>query len=95
MGNSGNKWSLNGRKLIGSLPKPIDTSQKEGIVVVEIKVDKTGKVISANAGVKGSTTLDKHLCRVAKEAALKAKFNKNSNANYVQTGTITYHFVLE
>ena len=94
-GDSGNKWSLNGRTLIGSLPKPIDTSQKEGIVVVEIKVDKAGNVTSANAGVKGSTTLDKHLCKVAKEAALKAKFNKNSNASYVQSGTITYHFVLE
>lgn len=92
-GSEGISYSLKGRtsKL---LPKPIDTSQKEGIVVVDIKVNSNGDVISATPGVKGSNTLDDYLLLVAKEAAMKAKFDKKPNSPD-QIGTITYHFVLE
>ena len=93
LGNKGISYSLEGRthKL---LPKPKDTSQKEGIVVVEIRVNSNGDVVSATPGVKGSTTLDDHLCNMAKQAALKAKFNQKPDSPD-QIGSITYHFVLE
>ena len=45
--------------------------QEEGKVVVEVSVDRSGKVIQARPGIKGSTTLDDYLLNVAKEAALK------------------------
>ena len=93
LGTNGN-WSLAGRNLIGSLPKPTYNVQKEGVVVIEIAVDKLGNVISAQAILKGSTTQDAQLWKLAKEAALKAHFNANPAAASKQIGTITYHFEL-
>ena len=93
-GNSGVSYSLAGRKP-QSLPKPEYTHQEEGKVVVEVKVDQDGKVVYANPGVKGSTTLNQYLLKVAKEAALNARFDKKPDAPAYQKGTITYHFILQ
>lgn len=91
---NGLKWSLKGRNA-KSLPLPEDDFNEEGIVVVEVKVDQYGKVVAATPGVKGSNTLNSKLLKLAKEAALKARFNSDSNAMSFQRGTITYHFVLQ
>lgn len=91
-GDGSISFSLGGRTS-KMLPRSNDTGQKEGIIVVEIRVNSNGDVISANPGVKGSTTLDEYLCDVAKQAALKAKFSAKPDAPD-QIGTITYHFEL-
>lgn len=91
---SGGNWSLAGRSLVGTLPKPNFKLQKEGVVVVEISVDRTGRVTNASPILRGSTTQDTQLWKLAKEAALKAQFNANPGAQAKQVGTITYHFVL-
>jgi outer membrane biosynthesis protein TonB len=62
--------------------------------VVDVSVDRSGKVTQAIPGTKGSTTLDEYLLRVAKEAALKARFDSKANAPVIQKGTITYNFIL-
>ncbi|MBN1181475.1 MAG: cell envelope integrity protein TolA [Bacteroidales bacterium] len=93
-GNSGISYNLDGRSP-QSLPKPEYNHQEEGKVVVEVKVDQDGKVVYANPGVKGSTTLNQYLLRVAKEAALNARFDKKPEAPAFQKGTITYHFILQ
>lgn len=93
-GNSGSGYSLSGRSLVGSLPDPEYNVQEEGIVVVEIKVDKSGKVVNAVAILKGSTTTNSYLKQKAVEAAYKAKFNSSPNAPDTQVGTINYHFIL-
>ncbi len=94
LGNSGNiSYDLGGRGF-QSLPKPNYDYQGEGRVVVEVSVDRSGKVIQAIPGYKGSTILDEYLLRVAKEAALKARFDPKSDAPEVQKGTITYNFIL-
>lgn len=92
-GGTGNKpgFYLEGRNAV-SLPAPNIDSQKEGKVVVQIKVDREGNIISATPGVKGSTTLDAYLLSMAKKAALRSKFDGNPNAPFYQTGTITYIF---
>jgi outer membrane biosynthesis protein TonB len=92
---SGNRpgFSLEGRSAL-SLPVPQYDIQKEGKVVVEIKVDREGNVISATPGVKGSTTVDSYLLGVAKTAALKSRFNNKADAEPVQKGTIVYIFSL-
>lgn len=94
-GSTGIGYSLSGRSPIGSLPKPGYSIQEEGIVVVQIRVDKSGKVTQATPILKGSTTQNSTLWDLARKAALKAKFNTDSNAPIFQEGTITYHFVLD
>ncbi len=76
-----------------SLVKPPYNIQQDGIVVVAITVDPSGRVTSATPGIKGSTTLDETLLKLAKEAALKTIFEK-SNIQNLQKGTITYDFRL-
>jgi len=78
-----------------SLPKPQYPGNEEGIVVVQVTVDKSGLVQKAEAGVRGSNTADAGLIASAKKAALQAKFNVDNNAPAVQTGTITYRFRLD
>jgi len=93
-GSGGVEFSLAGRNPL-FLPKPKYEYQVEGKVVVEIRVDRSGNVTYARAGVKGSTTNDENLIKAAQEAALKARFDNKSDAAFTQTGTITYHFILQ
>jgi len=93
LGSQGISYSLIGRN-VRSLPKPEYDYQEGGKVVVEVSVDRSGKVIQARPGIAGSTILDDYLLKVAKEAALKATFEPKSDAPAVQKGTITYNFVL-
>ena len=83
-----------GDRRVQSLPVPRYDNQTEGVVVVEISVDRKGNVTKAVPGVKGSTTLDEYLLREARDAAMKAKFDSNDNAPLLQKGTITYNFKL-
>jgi colicin import membrane protein len=95
-GGSGNRpgFTLDGRSAL-SLPVPQYDIQKEGKVVVEIKVDRDGNVVSATPGIKGSTTVDSYLLGVAKAAALRSRFNSKADAEPVQKGAITYIFRLK
>ena len=94
LGNEGISYSLSGRTP-QSLPKPAYKYQVEGKVVVEVTVDRNGKVTQATPGVKGSTTLDENLLSAARKAAMAAQFDKNPDAPAFQKGTITYHFTLQ
>jgi len=92
-GGSGNTPGayLEGRNAI-SLPIPVNESQKEGKVVVQIKVDRQGNVVEAVPGIKGSTIMDSYLNNLARKAALRSKFDSKADAQFYQTGTITYIF---
>jgi len=94
LGSSGNSFSLSGRSLQGALPPPNYSVQEQGVVVVEITVDRNGVVTNAQPILRGTTTQNAQLWREAREAALRARFNSSPNAPAVQMGTITYHFVL-
>lgn len=93
-GDKGISYNLQGRGF-QALPPPKYDYQGEGKVVVEVSVDRSGKVIQATPGTKGSTTLDAYLLKVAKEAALEARFEVKQDAPAVQKGTITYNFILK
>ena len=86
---------LQGRNVVGSIPKPSYSIQKEGTVVVQIKVDQYGNVTEAIAGVEGTTVTDKALWQAARNAAMKAHFNQSADAPALQIGTITYKFKLQ
>ncbi len=93
-GDKGISFKLAGRGF-RKLPSPRYDYQGEGRVVVDVTVDRLGKVIQATAGTKGSTTLDTYLLKVAKEAAMSASFDPKPDAPEVQKGTITYNFILK
>lgn len=95
LGSSGTSFDLAGRSIVGSLPRPEYNTQESGIVVVEIIVDRNGIVTGAEPILRGSTTQNSYLWRVAQEAALKARFNVDKNAAAFQKGTIRYHFDLK
>lgn len=62
-----------------------------GKIIVNVKVDQSGKVIEAKASSASASNSCMH--SYALEFALKSKFNYSSNAPGVQEGTITYTFV--
>ncbi len=93
-GGGGNgDYNLGNRKPL-SRPKPDYICNEEGLVVVSIEVDINGKVIKATPGVKGSTNTASCLLTQAKIAALKTKWQSDSNAPSKQVGTIKYRFSL-
>lgn len=90
---SGGNYRLGNRKALHK-PKPDYPCNEEGRVVVTINVDRSGKVISAQPGAKGTTNSAPCLLTEAKEAALKTKFNNDSKAPEKQVGAIIYNFSL-
>ena len=86
-------YSLAGRGIVGTLPKPASNVQKEGVVVVNIQVDREGNVVSAVVG-KGTDTGDYTLQQLAVAAAKKAKFTPTDQPT-LQMGKITYTFKLK
>ena len=92
-GTNGIAYQL-GDRTIAEITKPIYDSQQQGKVVVTIRVNRNGNVISALPGAKGSTTTSLYLYAKAKEAALKTTFEANSKAPEIQVGTIIYNFKL-
>jgi TonB family protein len=94
LGDKGISYELQGRGF-QKLPKPKYDYQGEGRVVVEVTVDRSGKVTQAVPGIKGSTTLDEYLLKVAKDAAMEASFEAKPDAPLFQKGSITYNFILK
>lgn len=94
LGNIELDEGLQGRGLIGSLPKPPSTNvTKSGKVVVRVTVDQTGKVTNASFVLKGSTIQDKKLVDDVLKAARKARFAESKA--FTQGGEITYIFRVE
>jgi len=90
---SGGNYDLTGR-IVLRRPYPEYKCYKEGRVVVSIRVDRSGKVIQATPGAKGSTTTENCLLEQAKIAALNTKFSTAGNAPEKQIGKIIYNFNL-
>ena len=88
------EFNLNGRTLgPGGLPRPAYSAQEEGRIVINITVDPNGNVIFAEIG-RGTNIDNTTLRNSAREAALKAKFNRIPGNNN-QSGTITYRYSLK
>lgn len=87
--SGGNNWSLTGRSLKGTLPSPSNDFKQEGKVVVQIRVNAAGQVVSAT--ITGGNVSDKQTQQLALDAAKKAKFTEG---DHDQIGTITYIFKL-
>lgn len=90
---SGGSLRLGNRRAL-TMPVPKYDCNEEGKVVVTISVDQSGKVLSAQPGATGTTNSASCLLNRAKEAALRTKFNPDSNAPASQMGLIIYNFSL-
>ena len=84
-----NSWNLAGRGIKGTLPTPSNNFKQEGKVVVQIRVNAAGEVVSAT--ITGGDVSDKQTQQLALDAARKAKFTEG---DHDQIGTITYIFKL-
>ena len=90
IGNGGYGFSLSGRNMVTPPTLSKDTKE-EGKVVVEITVDKNGKVIKADPNGRGTTTSSPMLKAKARQAALATVFNVSGEFEE-QKGTITIVF---
>ena len=86
---------LQGRSLLGTIPKPNYGGQAEGKVVVEISVDQYGDVKEAILGAGSTINPSPEMWAEIRKAALKAHFNTKADAPALQKGTITYIFKLK
>lgn len=85
--SNGNTWHLAGRD-VKRLPKPSDNFNQQGRVIVNIRVDKAGNVVSATVG-DGTTVSDRPTQQLALSAARQAKFTEGDSE---QIGSIVYNF---
>jgi outer membrane biosynthesis protein TonB len=72
--------------------QPFNSTNKEGKVVVAIKVDKAGNIIYAKGGYTGSTTTDAYLVKLAEDAARNSTLTSSDASSEEQFGTIVYNF---
>ncbi len=86
-------YGLNGRSLVDS-GKVRQECNEEGRVVVRITVDRSGKVIKAEPGVKGTTNNAPCLLEPARKTAFMHKWNLDSNAPAQQIGFVVVNFKL-
>ena len=84
-------YSLGGRRLLEeqTLEEECDES---GVVVVQIGVNRKGRVVRATPGGKGTTTSAQCLFDTAKKAAMDSRFNSDFDAPAVQVGFIVYTY---
>lgn len=88
----GPAYDLGGRGA-KSISTPSKDFTEEGKVVVDIWVDKDGKVQRAEIG-RGTTVTNTNMRESAKRAAYNSIFNKDEKASDLQKGTITYTFIM-
>ena len=90
---NGTGYSLGGRGA-KTLHRPSDDFSEEGIIVVDIWVNREGRVTRAEIANKGTTLINSEMRNKAKQAALRSVFASDPDAPEEQHGTITYTFVI-
>lgn len=92
-GNSGVRIAsgLSGRSLTRVF-KYQDEFNENATVAVDVRIDKSGNVLSANYQLRGSTTSESFFKEKAVEIVRKSKFNATPNGPDEQTGTVLVNF---
>ena len=88
----GPSYDLGGRGA-KSISSPSKDISEEATIVVDIWVDKEGRVQRAEIG-KGTTTTNSDMRASALQAARNSVFLKDDKAADLQKGTITYNFII-
>jgi len=84
-------FQTGGRNTINA-PQPPNTINTNGIVAVKVKINKSGKVINAIPGAKGTNTTNKYFLDKSKEAALETTFFPKETGVEKEEGIIVYTF---
>jgi len=92
-GNSNIRYFIQNRQDI-YIDNPLYTCPKNmtGLIVIDIEVDRTGKVVKAVYNKEKSTSQADCLINSAIEAAYNSFFNSDDTAPTIQKGYITYYF---
>ena len=84
-------YRMEDRYVMTHVKEPEVRGNAEGIVKLDIAIDKLGDVKSAKLN-SASTITDEEVIEACKKAALRTDFNFNPDAPNLQRGTITYTF---
>lgn len=96
LGGGSGSWSLDGRSMLGGFGTKITSTTEEGIVVLNIWVDRNGKVTKVQPNLLESNTTSQYLINMAKNDVLNNfKFNGDPNASIEQRGKVRYDFRLK
>ena len=85
-------YILSDNRLAVRKVKPNYSCEEFGKVVVRVWVNREGKTIKAEPGIRGTTESASCLFKEAKYAALKTTWTPYFNAPEIQIGQITYNF---
>ena len=96
VGGGSGSWQLDGRSMLPGYGTKISTTKEEGIVVLNIWVDKSGKVTKVQPNLRESNTTSQYLINLAKNDVLNNfKFNGDPDAAISQRGKVRYVFQLK
>ncbi|MGB6035221.1 MAG: cell envelope integrity protein TolA [Cryomorphaceae bacterium] len=96
IGSGSGSWQLDGRSMLPGYGTKISTTKEEGIVVLNIWVDKNGKVTKVQPNLRESNTTSQYLINLAKNDVLNNfKFNGDPDAAISQRGKVRYVFQLK
>ena len=87
-------WALSGRGIIGK-PTVTDNVTDDGVVVLDIYVDRDGKVTRTKRNYTQSTTSNSYLFEISEKAAKKASFSVKPDAPAEQKGQMTFRYKLK
>ncbi len=72
-----------------------DNGQQAGVVMVEVRVARDGRITFARVSLKGTTLTDKALWDKCERAVMNARFNEIERAPREQRGLIPFRFKLK
>lgn len=75
-----------------NLVPPSDDGQKTGKIMVKIQVNKQGRIVSATAGVRGTTFTDPDLFRKCEQTMLNSRLNEIDNGPEIRIFYVPFVF---
>lgn len=93
-GSGGVALNLSGRSFI-TKPRIQDDGQTSGKITVDITVDKSGTIVTAKAGGRGTTISNYALWEKCEKAVLGCKLNSIASGPEIQAGSVIFTFILE
>lgn len=96
LGGGSGSWQLDGRSMLPGYGTKIKTTTQEGIVVLNIWVDRNGKVTKVQPNLRESNTTSQYLINLATNDVLNNfKYNGDPKASIEQRGKVRYDFRLK